>query len=412
MTSLIERFSQNAESKTSRADFFKLEIGQSAVLRFLSPMVDNYMVNHASAGCACCIEIPQHDWEETKAQTGKNPECPVCHQPFGDNDIITAKEGVRGGGFHYEQGAGYLLCLDDPDNDQPYACPLCQKLVTKEKRDGTKYQTTNTPQDRLVGYAVVCNVKRETGTDGRGLPVETVTGIEDEYIEKNGAMVPHVVIVDQAFSNFWSMMTSKDDDFRDPITYYVWEVQRTDRATYQVNKLSLPPQVVDIERYRPYMTRTLAEYVASKGTPQYYASKGVPMQGDTPEGGAPAVPGYAQGTLAAAAAPAPAPQGQPYQQYAAPAQQYAPQQFSAPAPAPQAQQAAPAQQPAQQFSATAAQGSFMPAPVGAAPQPSPAQPAAAAPAPAPQQTAPAATVPWTDMSGNVGASVYDDGIPF
>lgn len=439
MSSLVERFAQNAENKGSSGyGYFKLDIGSSAVLRFLSPMVDNVVVNHASVGCSCNIEIPQDMWNRTKEQTGQNPVCPICQRPFADTDVITVKEGVRGGGFHYIPNGGYVLCLDDIDNNQPYACPLCQTQVEKTKRDGTKYMGANVPQDRMCAYAVIRKVNRERGTDGRGMPVEQIVSIEDEMVERNGAMVPNVVIVDQAYSNFWAQLTSKDDDFCDPITYYDYEVCRSDMRTYVVTKIRRPAEVVDIERYRPYMTRTLAEHVSFKGTPQYYTSKGIYVPGFTPEDGA--VPGYApstlagaaQSTLAAAAQPAAA-YGAPVQPgYAAPTQQFAqapasvPMQppmapqgvqsapaapvASQPAPMPSQQQYAPQTAP-QQPAAAPAQSAYMPQPVGSQPmQPQPVQPAPQPAQAAPQQ--PAATVPWTDAAGSVGASVYDEDIPF
>lgn len=439
MSSLVERFAQNAENKGSSGyGYFKLDIGSSAVLRFLSPMVDNVVVNHASVGCSCNIEIPQDMWNRTKEQTGQNPVCPICQRPFADTDVITVKEGVRGGGFHYIPNGGYVLCLDDIDNNQPYACPLCRTQVEKTKRDGTKYMGANVPQDRMCAYAVIRKVNRERGTDGRGMPVEQIVSIEDEMVERNGAMVPNVVIVDQAYSNFWAQLTSKDDDFCDPITYYDYEVYRSDMRTYVVTKIQRPAEVVDIERYRPYMTRTLAEHVSFKGTPQYYTSKGIYVPGFTPEDGA--VPGYApstlagaaQSTLAAAAQPAAA-YGAPAQQgYSAPTQQFAqapasvPMQppmapqgvqsapaapvASQPAPMPSQQQYAPQTAP-QQPAAAPAQSAYMPQPVGSQPmQPQPVQPAPQPAQAAPQQ--PAATVPWTDAAGSVGASVYDEDIPF
>jgi hypothetical protein len=439
MSSLVERFAQNAENKGSSGyGYFKLDIGSSAVLRFLSPMVDNVVVNHASVGCSCNIEIPQDMWNRTKEQTGQNPVCPICQRPFADTDVITVKEGVRGGGFHYIPNGGYVLCLDDIDNNQPYACPLCQTQVEKTKRDGTKYMGANVPQDRMCAYAVIRKVNRERGTDGRGMPVEQIVSIEDEMVERNGAMVPNVVIVDQAYSNFWAQLTSKDDDFCDPITYYDYEVYRSDMRTYVVTKIQRPAEVVDIERYRPYMTRTLAEHVSFKGTPQYYTSKGIYVPGFTPEDGA--VPGYApstlagaaQSTLAAAAQPAAA-YGAPVQPgYAAPTQQFAqapasvPMQppmapqgvqsapaapvASQPAPMPSQQQYAPQTAP-QQPAAAPVQSAYMPQPVGSQPmQPQPVQPAPQPAQAAPQQ--PAATVPWTDAAGSVGASVYDEDIPF
>lgn len=439
MSSLVERFAQNAENKGSSGyGYFKLDIGSSAVLRFLSPMVDNVVVNHASVGCSCNIEIPQDMWNRTKEQTGQNPVCPICQRPFADTDVITVKEGVRGGGFHYIPNGGYVLCLDDVDNNQPYACPLCQTQVEKTKRDGTKYMGANVPQDRMCAYAVIRKVNRERGTDGRGMPVEQIVSIEDEMVERNGAMVPNVVIVDQAYSNFWAQLTSKDDDFCDPITYYDYEVYRSDMRTYVVTKIQRPAEVVDIERYRPYMTRTLAEHVSFKGTPQYYTSKGIYVPGFTSEDGA--VPGYApstlagaaQSTLAAAAQPAAA-YGAPAQQgYSAPTQQFAqapasvPMQppmapqgvqsapaapvASQPAPMPSQQQYAPQTAP-QQPAAAPAQSAYMPQPVGSQPmQPQPVQPAPQPAQAAPQQ--PAATVPWTDAAGSVGASVYDEDIPF
>lgn len=439
MSSLVERFAQNAENKGSSGyGYFKLDIGSSAVLRFLSPMVDNVVVNHASVGCSCNIEIPQNMWNRTKEQTGQNPVCPICQRPFADTDVITVKEGVRGGGFHYIPNGGYVLCLDDIDNNQPYACPLCQTQVEKTKRDGTKYMGANVPQDRMCAYAVIRKVNRERGTDGRGMPVEQIVSIEDEMVERNGAMVPNVVIVDQAYSNFWAQLTSKDDDFCDPITYYDYEVYRSDMRTYVVTKIQRPAEVVDIERYRPYMTRTLAEHVSFKGTPQYYTSKGIYVPGFTPEDGA--VPGYApstlagaaQSTLAAAAQPAAA-YGAPAQQgYSAPTQQFAqapasvPMQppmapqgvqsapaapvASQPAPMPSQQQYAPQTAP-QQPAAAPVQSAYMPQPVGSQPmQPQPVQPAPQPAQAAPQQ--PAATVPWTDAAGSVGASVYDEDIPF
>ena len=307
----------------------------------------------------------------------------------------------------------------------------------------------NVPQDRMCAYAVIRKVNRERGTDGRGMPVEQIVSIEDEMVERNGAMVPNVVIVDQAYSNFWAQLTSKDDDFCDPITYYDYEVYRSDMRTYVVTKIQRPAEVVDIERYRPYMTRTLAEHVSFKGTPQYYTSKGIYVPGFTPEDGA--VPGYApstlagaaQSTLAAAAQPAAA-YGAPAQPgYAAPTQQFsqpaqaAPQQFaqapasvpmqppmapqgvqsapaaqvaSQPAPMPSQQQYAPQTAP-QQPAAAPVQSAYMPQPVGSQPmQPQPVQPAPQPAQAAPQQ--PAATVPWTDAAGSVGASVYDEDIPF
>lgn len=439
MSSLVERFAQNAENKGSSGyGYFKLDIGSSAVLRFLSPMVDNVVVNHASVGCSCNIEIPQDMWNRTKEQTGQNPVCPICQRPFADTDVITVKEGVRGGGFHYIPNGGYVLCLDDIDNNQPYACPLCQTQVEKTKRDGTKYMGANVPQDRMCAYAVIRKVNRERGTDGRGMPVEQIVSIEDEMVERNGAMVPNVVIVDQAYSNFWAQLTSKDDDFCDPITYYDYEVYRSDMRTYVVTKIQRPAEVVDIERYRPYMTRTLAEHVSFKGTPQYYTSKGIYVPGFTPEDGA--VPGYApstlagaaQSTLAAAVQPAAA-YGAPAQQgYSAPTQQFAqapasvPMQppmapqgvqsapaapvASQPAPMPSQQQYAPQTAP-QQPAAAPVQSAYMPQPVGSQPmQPQPVQPAPQPAQAAPQQ--PAATVPWTDAAGSVGASVYDEDIPF
>lgn len=439
MSSLVERFAQNAENKGSSGyGYFKLDIGSSAVLRFLSPMVDNVVVNHASVGCSCNIEIPQDMWNRTKEQTGQNPVCPICQRPFADTDVITVKEGVRGGGFHYIPNGGYVLCLDDIDNNQPYACPLCQTQVEKTKRDGTKYMGANVPQDRMCAYAVIRKVNRERGTDGRGMPVEQIVSIEDEMVERNGAMVPNVVIVDQAYSNFWAQLTSKDDDFCDPITYYDYEVYRSDMRTYVVTKIQRPAEVVDIERYRPYMTRTLAEHVSFKGTPQYYTSKGIYVPGFTSEDGA--VPGYApstfagaaQSTLAAAAQPAAA-YGAPAQQgYSAPTQQFAqapasvPMQppmapqgvqsapaapvASQPAPMPSQQQYAPQTAP-QQPAAAPVQSAYMPQPVGSQPmQPQPVQPAPQPAQAAPQQ--PAATVPWTDAAGSVGASVYDEDIPF
>lgn len=439
MSSLVERFAQNAENKGSSGyGYFKLDIGSSAVLRFLSPMVDNVVVNHASVGCSCNIEIPQDMWNRTKEQTGQNPVCPICQRPFADTDVITVKEGVRGGGFHYIPNGGYVLCLDDIDNNQPYACPLCQTQVEKTKRDGTKYMGANVPQDRMCAYAVIRKVNRERGTDGRGMPVEQIVSIEDEMVERNGAMVPNVVIVDQAYSNFWAQLTSKDDDFCDPITYYDYEVYRSDMRTYVVTKIRRPAEVVDIERYRPYMTRTLAEHVSFKGTPQYYTSKGIYVPGFTPEDGA--VPGYApstlagaaQSTLAAAAQPAAA-YGAPVQPgYAAPTQQFAqapasvPMQppmapqgvqsapaapvASQPAPMPSQQQYAPQTAP-QQPAAAPVQSAYMPQPVGSQPmQPQPVQPAPQPAQAAPQQ--PAATVPWTDAAGSVGASVYDEDILF
>lgn len=439
MSSLVERLAQNAENKGSSGyGYFKLDIGSSAVLRFLSPMVDNVVVNHASVGCSCNIEIPQDMWNRTKEQTGQNPVCPICQRPFADTDVITVKEGVRGGGFHYIPNGGYVLCLDDIDNNQPYACPLCQTQVEKTKRDGTKYMGANVPQDRMCAYAVIRKVNRERGTDGRGMPVEQIVSIEDEMVERNGAMVPNVVIVDQAYSNFWAQLTSKDDDFCDPITYYDYEVYRSDMRTYVVTKIQRPAEVVDIERYRPYMTCTLAEHVSFKGTPQYYTSKGIYVPGFTPEDGA--VPGYApstlagaaQSTLAAAAQPAAA-YGAPVQPgYAAPTQQFsqapasvpmqppmAPQGVqsapaapvaSQPAPMPSQQQYAPQTAP-QQPAAAPVQSAYMPQPVGSQPmQPQPVQPAPQPAQAAPQQ--PAATVPWTDAAGSVGASVYDEDIPF
>jgi hypothetical protein len=439
MSSLVERLAQNAENKGSSGyGYFKLDIGSSAVLRFLSPMVDNVVVNHASVGCSCNIEIPQDMWNRTKEQTGQNPVCPICQRPFADTDVITVKEGVRGGGFHYIPNGGYVLCLDDIDNNQPYACPLCQTQVEKTKRDGTKYMGANVPQDRMCAYAVIRKVNRERGTDGRGMPVEQIVSIEDEMVERNGAMVPNVVIVDQAYSNFWAQLTSKDDDFCDPITYYDYEVYRSDMRTYVVTKIQRPAEVVDIERYRPYMTRTLAEHVSFKGTPQYYTSKGIYVPGFTSEDGA--VPGYApstlagaaQSTLAAAAQPAAA-YGAPVQPgYAAPTQQFAqapasvPMQppmapqgvqsapaapvASQPAPMPSQQQYAPQTAP-QQPAAAPAQSAYMPQPVGSQPmQPQPVQPAPQPAQAAPQQ--PAATVPWTDAAGSVGASVYDEDILF
>lgn len=422
MSSLVERFAQNAENKGSSGyGYFKLDIGSSAVLRFLSPMVDNVVVNHASVGCSCNIEIPQDMWNRTKEQTGQNPVCPICQRPFADTDVITVKEGVRGGGFHYIPNGGYVLCLDDIDNNQPYACPLCQTQVEKTKRDGTKYMGANVPQDRMCAYAVIRKVNRERGTDGRGMPVEQIVSIEDEMVERNGAMVPNVVIVDQAYSNFWAQLTSKDDDFCDPITYYDYEVYRSDMRTYVVTKIQRPAEVVDIERYRPYMTRTLAEHVSFKGTPQYYTSKGIYVPGFTPEDGA--VPGYApstlagaaQSTLAAAAQPAAA-YGAPVQPgYAAPTQQFAQAPASVPMQppmAPQGVQSAPA-------APVASQPAPMPSQQQYAPQTAPQQPAAApvqsAYMPQPAQAAPqqpAATVPWTDAAGSVGASVYDEDIPF
>ena len=441
MSSLIDRFSQNAEGRGSGStNYFKLKEGESAVLRFLSPMVDNYVVSHASVGCACHIEIPKHDWDAQRAQTGQNPLCPACEQPFADTDIVGMKEGARGGAFHFVQGSGYLLCLDDPDNNQPYQCPLCQMMVEKTKwGTNEKYMAPNVPQDRMLGYAVVRTINKVKGTDGRGMPTEEIGDIADEMIESNGVAIPNVVLVDQAWSNFWSALTYKYDDFRDPITYYDWEVSRTGRNTYTLTKVGRPAEIIDLAKYEPFMKHTLAERVAYKGSPATYTSKGIMVPGYTPEGGG--VPGYtpsglaggAQNTLNAAAQPMAQPYSAPMAQpYAAPAanpfqgvpaqvpsqaqQPYAAQPTQmAPAAAPVAQPAtAPApQQMAPQMAPQQAATTFMPQPVGA--QPAAAQPMAqpvSQPVAAQPQGAPAATVPWTDTAASVGASVYDGDTPF
>lgn len=417
MSSLIDRFSKEAEERSNGAGYLKINENESAIIRFLSPLVDNYELVHTSAGCACHIEMPRQAWESYRGSTGENPMCPICGKPFADQDVIGVKEGARGGGFHYIEGSGYLLCLDDPDNNHPYQCPLCLMQVEKTRRsDNSKYMAPNTPQNRMCAYAVLRTAKKDRGTDGRGLPTEEIVGIEDEMVERNGVMVPNVVIVDQAWSNFWASLTHKGDDFCDPITYYDYEVKRTGKASYQITKIQRPAEIVSIDRYKPYMTRTLAEHVLGKGTPQYYTGRGVYVAGYTPDAGA--TPGYtpstlagcAQNTLSAAAQPYAAPAAQPYaapaaQPYAAPV--VAQQPYSAQT-APQGnpyQASAPQAAPASQ----GAPNPYMPQPIGAAPAPQ------AAPQGVPQgapQGAPAATVPWTDTASSIGASVYDKDIPF
>ena len=60
MLNVAARLSKEQNTKGNGGfGWFRLKKGESAILRFLTPMVDCVVVNHASVGCNCNIEIPK-----------------------------------------------------------------------------------------------------------------------------------------------------------------------------------------------------------------------------------------------------------------------------------------------------------------------------------------------------------------
>lgn len=409
MLSVAARLSKEQNTKGNGGfGWFRLKKGESAILRFLTPMVDCVVVNHASAGCNCNIEIPKMEWDKGIAE-GKPIVCPVCGKPFSDADIVDVKEGTAGGDFHFVKGANRSVwCLNDPENQQPYSCPLCEQEVEKEY-NGRKYMAKNNPSPRLYGYAVVREAEYETTVNSMGIPDKQVKSIKDKMIEKDGEMVPEVVMVNQAYGNFWSILNDQDPTYFDSITYYDWEIQRIDERTYRFNRLNFQTGETDNTPYKPYMTRTLADLVASMGTPQAYNSCGIQVEGYANEN-----VGYKPNATVASATQALQQAAQPVQQVQ-PVQQPVPMQ-GIPA-QPVTQVAQPVTQVVAQPAQTIAAQPVQTAPVQAVPvQTAPVQDVPAQPVQQVQQIPTAvptpsqapSTIPWQDVQ----SGVYDNDIPF
>ena len=385
MLSVAQRLAQEENNHNQNGfSYFRLKEGEEAILRFLTPMVDMVEVNHVSAGCECHIEIPKDQWDSTIAK-GEQVVCQVCGKPFTDSDIVGVKEGAAGGQFHFIRGANRSVwCLNDPDNQQPYSCPLCEQEVEKEF-NGRKYMGKNTPSPRLYGYAVVREAEIVKTTDQRGMPLNKVVGIKDKMIENNGQLVPQVVMVNQAYGNFWKVLNEFDSTYCNSITYYDWQIKRIDSRTYQIERVNQEGNIVDIALYKPFMTRSLTDLVAGMGTPQVYTNLGIAVPGFNQQPNA--TPGYTPNAVVQQAQTAQnvlqqAAQSQPVVQNVQPQQTMV-------QPITQAQQA-----PAQSVQT----------------QPVQAQPVQQMP---PQTDAePASGVHWTDVAKQNGVSVYNDGVPF
>lgn len=216
-------------------------------------------------------------------------------------------------------------------------------------------------------------------------------------------------MVNQAYGNFWSILNDQDPTYFDSITYYDWEIQRIDERTYRFNRLNFQTGETDNTPYKPYMTRTLADLVASMGTPQAYNSCGIQVEGYANEN-----VGYKPNATVASATQALQQAAQPVQQVQ-PVQQPVPMQ-GIPA-QPVTQVAQPVTQVVAQPAQTIAAQPVQTAPVQAVPvQTAPVQDVPAQPVQQVQQIPTAvptpsqapSTIPWQDVQ----SGVYDNDIPF
>jgi hypothetical protein len=308
----------------NRAGFFSLGVGETQIVRFLHGIDKMFIYNH---GCGLA------NWEigeGTRASllaTGTFV-CPACNQPFADSDFVGERPGVLKAPTHQNvvtsdgKKSGYV-CLEGSG----FPCPLC----AMRKPDGKALYPV---REKVYGSAVI-RMPNYENVMVNGVPTPKVVSVQDKLVEvedQNGgkSIVPEVVIINQAYSNFWQALDSVHAQLQQSggggISWYDFTVTRVGEGLdtkYAFEKLSSDPMPLPFEQYAsiiPDVCRT-AEYF---GSPEYYYSKGIAVQGFVPQ-----------------QQPA---QQQPQQAFAAPQ----PQVFAAPgfvAPAMPQPAAQPAQQP-------------------------------------------------------------------
>lgn len=422
--------SSSSNSNFGSTDYFSLKEGESAVLRFITGMVEYISFTHRSnPQCNHVGDVTKAAWDNSVA-AGQAPLCPSCGQPILENDVDYVRPDMQGGGYHYVNDKGYMLCANDPMSDITVPCPLCEtKIERTSKKTGKTYFADNNPTNRLAAYAVVREIEWAEGERSpMGIPTQVISNVKDHMVQGDDGMLrPQVVMVSQTFSNFWKQIKlavdcGGADPYANCMCWYDWEVQRVDDRTYSITPIAGAPVFsTDYRLYAPYM-KDLVEHVKFFGSFEHYVSSGLLN---------------ADGSVATPGAPAQAAQGYPQ---AAPQYAQAPQMaggyYAAPqvAPAPQAQyapQAAPvqggyqqpvAQQPVYQQPLVpqaqaqppvqAPQAAPAPQVQGGVPQPPmvpQAQPQAAPVAPQAQPPV-AGTVPYSEVAGMFGGT--EEPIPF
>jgi hypothetical protein len=321
----------------SKAGWFSVEQGSPKVVRFLHGIDKMYIYNH-SCGLA--------NWEigaETRTDLMSTGQfvCPACKQPFLDSDFVGERPGVLKAPVHNnvitpDGKKSVYVCLAGSG----FPCPLCAML----KPDGKPLYPL---REKVYGSAVIRKPNYEDVLVNN-VPSRRLVSIEDSMVEvedREGqkSIIPEVVVVNQAYSNFWQALDSVHAQLQQSggggISWFDFMVTRIGDGLdtkYSFDKLSQDPMPIPFSQYAAYIpdVERTASYF---GSAEYYHSKGVMVQGYVPP-----APQAAEGQA-------------PAQQYQAPVQQQflqqpqgvVPVQAPAPVPAPIPTEA-PLQQPVQQ----------------------------------------------------------------
>ena len=294
--SAVELAKQRAERQGGgNASFFSLKDGEKTYLRFLTGMVDSYVVNH-SCGLTM-FDFRKKTWDEYVA-AGQRPLCPACGQPLQDSDIQYERSEHLAVDLHNyfptsESGQrASFVCLSSEtnalqgfvpateDGKPMYQCPVCTCTHNINKQTGNPRR----PSLKLYGIAVERDVVVEQKmVDGMMRPVPT--SVQDVMVEEDGKVHPKLVIVQGSWNNFWQRLDSFSPDYMQSICSFDWSVVRSGTGMdtkYDLQQVSSEPTVVDMRDYAEWMP-DVKGIISAQGNPEYYVKKGYQVPGYVPQ---------------------------------------------------------------------------------------------------------------------------------
>lgn len=276
----------------SNASFFGLKEGEKKCLRFLTGMIDSYVVSH---NCGLQMyDFSKETWSELES-AGQQPLCPNCNNPLAKDDILFERHEHQVADIHNyfptseADKRATFVCLASPvnagrhlvptdDNGNPlYQCPACSCSFNKNKETGQPKK----PTMRLYGIAIERDVVMSNEMVN-GVMTPVVKGVRDVIVEDEGGKShPKLVIVQMGWNNFWSKLAAFDSSYQQSICLYDWYITRIGsglQTTYDVQRVSNSPTIVDPRQYEEWMPDVDA-IIKNQGNPSYYVKRGYQVPG-------------------------------------------------------------------------------------------------------------------------------------
>lgn len=258
---------------SSGVSFLTLKDGESVILRFLNGIDTMAIYNHS-----CGVQNAEISEADVTASLEAHGfvACVNCGEPLNleeGGDIVGVRPSILAAPVHSAPSPSDgrrrpFVCLTGTE----YECPICAVM----KADKPSEQAFPA-RDRYYGLAVVRKAKMEKKVR-QGIPTMVVKDIEDSYVtdEETGEQRLEVVLISQAFSNFWGTLDNVAKA-QGSIAYFDFQVTRYGKefdTKYVFEKMQDEPSPIPFSQYADAMF-DIGEFLDNTiGSPKYYQKFG------------------------------------------------------------------------------------------------------------------------------------------